>query len=95
MQVQKHPKGPVWSKKKKGNSSQGWMIYHSEEDGYETKSDPTPTLEEAPTVRTAKRKREVSMNRVFALAPGSHTEIIVLQDCGFRVESNQKAEGIV
>jgi len=95
MQVQKHPKGPVWSKKKKGSSSWGWVIYDSEEGGYETESDPTPTLEEAPTVGMAKRKREVSTNRVFAPAPGSHTEIIALQDCGFRVEGDQKAEGIV
>jgi len=71
------------------------MTLDSEESGYETESDPTPTLDEAPTAGTAKRKREVSTDRIFAPVPGSHTEIIVLQGHGFRVESNQKAEGIV
>ena len=71
-----------------------WMILDSDEDGYETESDPTPTLGEAPTVEIAKRKREVSTSRIFALAPGSRTETIVLQDYNFRIESKQKAEGI-
>ena len=37
-----------------------WMILDSDEDGYETESDPTPILDEAQTAGTAKRKREVS-----------------------------------
>ena len=93
--MQKHPKGPVTSRKKKGNRSWGRVTFDPEEGGYETESDPTPILDEAPTVGKAKRKREVSTNQLFAPAPGSHTKIIVLQDCKFRIESNQKAEGIV
>ena len=38
----------------------GWVVLDPDEDGYETESDPTPTLDEAPTAGIAKRKREVS-----------------------------------
>lgn len=65
------------------------------EDGYETESDPTPTQDEAPAAGATKRKRRVSMGKIFVSTPGSHAEIIVLQGYDFGFEGKQKAEGIV
>jgi len=71
------------------------MMIDSDEDGYETESDPTPILDETPTAGTTKRKREVSIRRICAPASSLRAEIIISQDYSFRIESKQKAEGIV
>ena len=64
----------------------------SPEDSDGSESDLTPISSEEPTVQPTKRRRRVGKNRVSA---SSRTEIISLQGYGFRIESKQKAEGIV
>ena len=64
-----------------------WGTMDSDEDGYETESDPTPILDKALTTGTTKRKHEVSTSQTYAPASSSRTEIIVLKDCSFRIES--------
>jgi len=56
-----------------------------------SESDPTPISSE-PTVQPTKRRRRVSTSQV---STSLRAEIILLQGYSFRIESKQKAEGIV
>ena len=70
-------------------------MVETEETKDETESDLTPISDEEPAAGPAKRKREVSTGRISISVPGSCAETIALRGCNSRIESKQKAEGIV
>ena len=98
-QLQKHPNKFVESRKvwkKKGVTMSTIYIDESSDEGSdESESDLTPISDEEQAAETTKRKRRVSASQTSTSAPGSRTEIIVLQGYNLGIESNQKAEGIV
>lgn len=62
MQVQKHPKEPVRSKKASKNGQSMSRVFIDNEGGYETESDSTLTSDEVQTAGTTKRKHKVRAN---------------------------------